>query len=523
VDRLLLAFVLHSHRALGRYGALLIEIESASYEKYFSSRDAQRKHHRRLLRASLELRDIVSTVYRGRNEVLRVTLSTEAYEALRSSLEGQSPPAKSLSKESVIREFLSSKWVDGFQDIETRYDLIIPEQVAMETIPLDNKGDAVMQGFFAIEKLAQESRDIVSDFEKALDSCFTNYLEAQKKWTETDAVRELEHDGDTTTKRLSEKQRSDSIDVGKHAALLREIAEHRWRAVEQKAVSPFEEQLHWKLPSSTDRLGRRLVLIENKTFDSHTSASYELALGRQHDNEAEARQRRLLNKQDLSDVMRRNAEAFVVRDSLDDGEGTEVTDDDSFQWHASDGDSSLGIMQSVSENEPADEGAEEEIEATLIEIENDEGWDKITTDEVNDVNAEGDVDGWARAFIWSDSELVVARFEPVAIVSLQTYIEGKVLLSTHGLYFLQTSDEINGITKDKIQTEQSSTLEKRGRRWRLSRLTEVHGRRYMLRHQALELFFTNSHELLLNFPSGSKERDRFHTRLRSCKVCFLYS
>jgi hypothetical protein len=161
VDRLLLAFVLHSHRALGRCGALLIEIESASCEKYFSSRDAQRKHHRRLLRASLELRDIVSTVYRGRNEVLRVTLSTEAYEALRSSLEGQSPPAKSLSKESVIREFLSSKWVDGFQDIETRYDLIIPEQVAMETIPLDNKGDAVMQGFFAIEKLAQESRDCV--------------------------------------------------------------------------------------------------------------------------------------------------------------------------------------------------------------------------------------------------------------------------------------------------------------------------------------------------------------------------
>ena len=41
----------------------------------------------------------------------------------------------------------------------------------------------------------------------------------------------------------------------------------------------------------------------------------------------------------------------------------------------------------------------------------------------------------------------------------------------------------------------------------------------MLRSQALELFFSDSHELLLNFPGGVKDRERFYTKLRhSCKV-----
>jgi hypothetical protein len=41
----------------------------------------------------------------------------------------------------------------------------------------------------------------------------------------------------------------------------------------------------------------------------------------------------------------------------------------------------------------------------------------------------------------------------------------------------------------------------------------------MLRPQALELFFSDSPELFLNFPTGSNERDRFYSKLRSsCKV-----
>jgi hypothetical protein len=517
VDRLLLAIVLHSHRALGRCAALLSEIESSPFSKYFSTRESQRKHHRRLLRAALELRDIVSTTFRGRSDVLRTTLSTEAYEALRASLEGLTPGSKQQSKESVVRDYLTSKWVEGFQDVETRFELNIPEQVSMDTIPLDNEDtDTAVQGVFAIEKLSQESRDIVADFEKALDSCFKNYLEAQRKWTETDAVRELEYDGDTTVKRLSEKQKVDASDIAKEAVVRRVSAENRWRAIELKVVNPWKDQTHWKLPTYADRLGRRIVLAENLDFNSHASASYELALGQsQHKAETE-QQRRLLDKKGLSEVMRRNAEAFVVNDDLpDESPDDSGTDEDSHQHQASDGDSSIEIDDVA--NESVSLNSSEENPAP--EVDNDEGWDKISTEEIGDVDEEGDGDGWAKAFIWFDTESIVARFEPVIIVSLQTYVEGKVLLSTHGLYFLQTSGEMNVMTKEPVEIGDSPTFESKGRRWRLSRLTEIHGRRHMLRPQALELFFADCHELFLNFPSGARERDRFHAFLRNrCKV-----
>jgi hypothetical protein len=108
------------------------------------------------------------------------------------------------------------------------------------------------------------------------------------------------------------------------------------------------------------------------------------------------------------------------------------------------------------------------------------------------------------------------------IVSLQTFVEGKLLLTTHGLYFHQVGDEIIIMTKEPVDSTESANSDAKDRRWRLTRLTEVHGRRFMLRPQALELFFSDSHELFLNFPVGNKERDRFHAKLRnSCKVCVM--
>ena len=91
--------------------------------------------------------------------------------------------------------------------------------------------------------------------------------------------------------------------------------------------------------------------------------------------------------------------------------------------------------------------------------------------------------------------------------------EGFLLLTTDGLYFHQIGSGINVINK------QPCGLQKSDRRWRLSGLLEVHGRRYMLRTQALELFFANGIELFLNFLRGQKERNKFYAKLRnSCKV-----
>lgn len=518
IDRLVLAVVLHCHRALGRCAALLSEIESTSSEKYFISRDSQKKYYRRLLRVALELRDVVSTAFRGRNELLRSTISTEAYEALRGSLEGSPSPGKAVSKESVVRDFLSSQWVTGFTDTITRHDLAIPEQVSLDTIPLssDQPVDPLLQGFAAVEKLAVESSNIVSDFEKAIDSCFEEYLEVQRKWTETDAVRDLEHDGDTTIKRLTANHKLDGAESAKSALMRRSAADYRWRGIQLKVSDPWKNERYWKLARYTDLLGRRTHLVQNRQFNDHSDASYDLVMGKEREKEEFERQQRLRAKKDLSDVMRRNAEAFVVNDSQVE---VELRDDDSSQLLASDGESSAELESSSVDGDSIDNGREVAVQNLPTNDEQDDGWDKIDSEEIQDVDAEGSSDAWAAAFIWADTESVVARFEPVMIVSLQTFVEGKILLTTHGLYFHQIGDEINVITREPIDSGDAAGLDAKDRRWRLTRLTEVHGRRYMLRPQALELFFSDSHELLLNFPGGVKDRDRFHAKLRnSCKA-----
>jgi len=509
LDRMVVATVLHCHRALGRCAALQSEIDSSSYDKYFENRDAHKKHYRRLLRVGLELRDVVYTAYRGRNEVLRSCLSSESFEALRASLEGASLNSNTLSKEAVIREFLASQWVSGFQDVETRRDLAVPEQLSMDTVPLSSDQQQ-SDGFATIEQLAKESASIVSDFEKSLNSCFEEYLDEQRKWAETDAVRDLEFDGDSTLKRLSEKYKSDSSEIVRSIQLRRTGADNRWRGIRLKAVEPWEEHPHWRLARYTDRLGRRILLVQNRHFSDHMDASYELMMEKDRDKAERARLARLSMENDLSDVMRRNMDAFTVSDSASDVEGSE---DDSSVVHASDGESSNGVEESGNHSEKGEAAAEES--------EHFEEWDKIDTEEIKNVDAEGaDIDAWAKAFIWSESESVVARFEHVMILSLQVYVEGMLLLTTHGLYFHQIGDEISVMTKEPIDSSDGAAgADGKDRRWRLSRLTEIHGRRFMLRHQALELFFSDSHELFLNFPGGSKERDRFHAKLRnSCKV-----
>jgi hypothetical protein len=512
LDRLLVAVVLHCHRSLGRCSSLLSEIESSSHEKYFESKDAQKRHYRRLIRVALELRDVVSAAYRGRNDVIICTLSTEAFEDLRLSLEGLNP-SKSASRESVARDFLASKWVSKYQDVETRADLSIPEQVTMHTIPLSSDdATAGLQGFSAMEKLAQESGTIQIDFERALDSCFEHYLESQRKWADTDAVRDLESEGDNISKRLAEKSVVDSSEFVKINSARRLAADNRWHGVQRKAVVPWVSERHWRLGKYTDKLGRRILLAQNEVYDSHANADYEAS----RDSSATAKNEADLNdrRNSLTDLIRRNAEAFVVQET--NSESDTVEDESSI--HDSDGESSTDL-ESSTDGETSDPASVRKRVESVDESEYDEEWDKIDSKEIAHVDAEGDVDGWARAFIWTEHESVVARFEPVMIVSLQTYVSGKLLLTTHGLYFRQTGEEMSVMTRNPID-ENETVMENRDRRWRLTRLTEIHGRRYLLRQQAIELFFSDSHELLINFPGGVKDRDRFHAKLRNnCKVC----
>jgi len=156
-DRMVLAIVLQCHRALSRCSVVLVEMESTPWQNYFCDSESQQKSKRRLFRATLELREIVLAAYRGRNEVLRAALSSQAYEALSCGLEDNtgSKGSNFQSKEASLRAFLENDWVAGFHDVEGEGNLVIPEQVSSGQICQDSKQST--RGKQAIEELAADS------------------------------------------------------------------------------------------------------------------------------------------------------------------------------------------------------------------------------------------------------------------------------------------------------------------------------------------------------------------------------
>jgi len=135
----------------------------------------------------------VLAAYRGRNEVLRTALSPKAYKALSRGLEDVSTPnsespKSSSSKEVNLRSFLENEWVSNFHDVDTLDGFVIPEQVANGQMH-DNKKASTL-GKEAMVQLIAESKAIVKEYSALLNEPFATFCESQRKWAETDAVRD---------------------------------------------------------------------------------------------------------------------------------------------------------------------------------------------------------------------------------------------------------------------------------------------------------------------------------------------
>lgn len=502
LDRLLLAIVLQCHRGLARCSAVLSELEASHYSVYFPSEEVQKKNYKRTLRAALELREIVLAAFRGRNEVLRASLTSEAFNALQTSLE----TTPSGSKEAVIRSFLGNEWATNFQDVDIRGNVAVPVQLIENGA--NDTTESTEAGIKAIEALATESNAIIADFNRTLDIEFGAYCEYQRQWAETDAVRDLEFEGDGVVQRLSGKYR---VDIGwraKQRVARADAAGSRFSLIERNVMDLWITEKHWKLAEHTDRMNRRILLVRNRDFNDHHDASYELMLSKDREKAERDRKERERKKQEkeLAELMRRNPSAYVPYN--DDGDDEEEN---------ADGIDDIDLSDNSSVKVGGESTTGNKTESNVM----DDGSDVLEDDEKSiDLIENLDVDAWAKTFIWSSSESVVARFESVSIVSLQTITEGRLLLTTHGLYFNQTGKAISVMTKQPL--DEGGDFGPSSLKWRLSRLSEVHGRRFMLRAQALELFFSDSHELFINFEGGTRERDRFYAKLRnSCKVSLI--
>ena len=496
-DRLVLLVVVQCRQVLRRANAQKSDLEVQSTDIDLNGRERRKKSYRRLLRVCLEMREILVTVLDQRVDLLRGSLSESSFDALTLALDGNENIEG--SKEVLVQQLLSSDWVVGFEGMTSHGNVTVPNVF---------RNDETSRGIFEFRELQREAKDMSVYFEKSLNVCFERYLEGQRKWAETGAVRDLEYEGDSTLKRLSSASVTALDDFSKIVELRKEAADSRWHSIDHKVGRIWTPHDHWRLPCGADALGKRIVLVPNEKFEDHAEASYELLQGREREKEQRERHERLTRKEELSELMKRNSQAFVPtvdNIAVDDDEDRDIEAKCAFEDEE---------MTDRQEGVPS--ATVDDVETGLVaEL------DSKADSKEPDIE---DTDGWARAFVWSDNESVVARFDNVVMVNLQYLVDGKLLLTTHGLYFHQIGDKKNSVTKEIFTRDQATSTAGRDRRWRLSRLTEVHGRRYLLRPQALELFFSDWNELFINFANGQKDRNRFFAKLRnSCRVPMLFS
>ena len=555
-DRMVLAIVLQCHRALSRCSVVLVEMESTPWQDYFCDIESQQKSKRRLFRATLELREIVLAAYRGRNEVLRAALSSQAYEALSCGLEDNtgSKGSNFQSKEASLRAFLENDWVAGFHDVEGEGNLVIPEQVSSGQICQDSKQST--RGKQAIEELAAESVAIVKEYTLLLNIPFTLYCETQRKWAETDAVRDREYEGDVSVRRLSNKYRTDLVELNKSTVARLLLALQRLSSIAQLLHDPWRRVRHWMFTSCTDLLYRRMLLQPNYYFDNHAEASYELTLGKDRESmqrEEEARLKEKARKErEMDQSVLRAALVPYTADNDEDVDDDDIEKNEGFLgWDMKSGDDSSD--QRSDEDNGVNGLAQDEDNASIEHKSNEKDtdeseWDQIESPDFDQSN-ELDPFAWARKFLWAEGERFVHSFESILIASIQHTKGGTLLLTSHSVYFHQIGDTIDVMTKEKIEVDKNRSA-KQDRKWKLNRLTDIHGRRYMLKAQALELFFANmegksfikTYVCAIRFAlslsltdgrccssfvptgiflifNGAKDRDMFHNKLRGyCKV-----
>ena len=239
-------------------------------------------------------------------------------------------------------------------------------------------------------------------------------------------------------------------------------------------------------------------------FDDHRFASYELTLGK--DREHLQEEEKLKREEEIKAALIQAGEAIVPY-QVDDEVEEEDLEDNFVGWNDQNGDTpggDDGILEpaSIASNTTDTRDNKSDLD-----------WDQLDFDDTTTDNSDPYL--WAKRFVWSEGETFIRTFDSVLLVTLRSNTKGTLLLSSHNLYFHQTGEVIDVMTREKVD------IPTQDKKWKLNRLTDIHGRRYMLKGQALELFFADMRGVFIAFD-GSKERDLFFMKLRTnCRVSLV--
>lgn len=530
LERLFICIVLQCHRSLSKCSAVLKELEMSS-GKYFSVTE-QTKHQRRLYRVVEILGDVVLDVYKNANETLQDSLSKGAYKALEFALATKDEWANEVTDKDLsqharkdsLKSFISCDWISKFHDNDFiqnnngEGEIVIPEQLKRTYRRIGGEKTAEDKATVIMKEIAHECDEISDEYNRAFDKPFKQYLEMQREGTDTSSVRSMERDGNTSIRNLSAQYRSSVKNTIRSEMLKSNISTQRYLSIQRK-VETSSNCEHWKLANYTDRLHRRILLTPNRNFDDHANASYDLALGLEREKAVKEREERLRNKreEELAKLYK-TAKEGIVKDvqrqpSKDEDDEEEDSDSEESKDYSTSSESSAD-SDGLSIGPMSDD--ENHIPGQLIT-----DWDRIEGDDVILEKKEDDLNGsylWAKEYIWQKGEKLLHYFENVQIVTVQTIITGELVLTSHSIYFRPANDPISVMTKEPVNKLKSISSPLEEGRWRLNRLTDVYERRYMLRTQAIELFFADTHELFINFCGGTNTRDKFIEKLRQCRT-----
>jgi WD40 repeat protein len=493
-DRVIVCIILQCHRSLSKCFSVLNEIELLEGNHIQVSE--RPRHLRRLYSAVSVLGGIICDVYEARKNLLLEVLTKEAYSALESSVlmsdewknYAETPQP---TRNRILRDFLESDWVKCFHDndyfqanVDGIVSIVIPE------ILNRNGENKIDRAVYIMKELAVECKHIRDDYHHAIDSPFSKYLEDQKSWADTAAVRDLEYDGNCAINSLTTQYQCRVKTMARSLQIKCDISSRRYLSVQRK-IQTNSKYIHWKLARSTDRLHRRILLIPNMNFDNHADASYDRASGLEMDAVVSDTNPR--REDQLQIVLKAAKEGIVRYHEAEKSDGYALNPDGDL------------CHDSEPENSSAD----------FVFEENNPEWDHHVDDKLivdKDINIGSSL--WAKQYIWEPNERLLQYLKGVQVVTVQTVLNGELVLTTHSLYFRPIEEPKSVMTKESLRCP--DRLEEG--RWRLNRLTDVHERRYILRPQAIELFFVNAPELFINFSEGPKIRDKFVDNLRRCRT-----
>jgi len=486
LDRLALVIVLQSHRALEKCARMLTIFERN--DKLFQRPEDRKKTSRRVMKAAHELREILSLVLNSQGELLRTGLAPRAREDLIAALKG----GEGEGAEIVLRKFLNSSWVRRWHDVEVTKDGdLIPEMVSNGQV---HEGSVSgVAGRKAINDLVKEGKQIIKDYDQALNEPFEEYRENQKNWADTDKVRDMEDEGDRQIDRFMKLKRQREGHVLIEDKRRFGVGKSLFKDVEAVLSAPWsfwcteKDQGHWQLSPNTDRLHRCILLEPNPAFDDHSNASYQGGLER--DKERADRERRERQEEMVRKAALKAGGIQEEEEEDDEVEGEEGADDSK-------------IDDSMVEEEEEEEG-EEDDDSDFYMVQEDESKDEHS---------------WAKQnFVWERREKVIMLCEVINVTPAQS-VRGHLLLTTHSIFF--HPEKILGVQVGE-EAEPCVCGDEKDCRWRLNRITKVYGRRYVLRPQAVEIFFCDTNEVFLSFEGGSKIRDKFWSKLRAQNCSML--